>query len=61
MISFSSTPAGDRCVTSTFLKSLTISAGSLLWTKPAMELKCRYFWIPCSSHSVTVASKRFLA
>ena len=61
IISFSRTPAGDKCSTRIFLKSLTISDGNLLCTKPAIELKCIYLVIPCSSHRMTVASSQSLA
>ena len=60
-ISFSNTPLGDRCLTRIFLKSLTMSQGSLLCTIPARELKCKYFKISWSEQSVTVASSLFLA
>ena len=60
-ISFSNTPLGDKCLTSTFLKSRIISAGSLLCTIPATELKCRYLEILCSSQRATVASSRSFA
>ena len=60
-ISFSRTPLGERCLTRIFLKSLTMSYGSLLWTIPAMELKCRFFRMSWSVQSVTVASSLFLA